>query len=63
MKTQALTLLSPIVYTVAMSEKDIRKLELANGTVPFDEWLSGLSDRRMEAAVDARLARVRAGNF
>jgi len=48
---------------VAMSEKDIRKLELANGTVPFDEWLSGLSDRRMEAAVDARLARVRAGNF
>src|SRR5687767_14660935 len=59
MKTQALTLLSPIVYTVAMSEKDIRKLELDNGTVPFDEWLSGLSDRRMEAAVDARLARVR----
>src|SRR5688572_23513912 len=46
-----------------MSEKDIRKLELDNGTVPFDEWLSGLSDRRMEAAVDARLARVRAGNF
>ena len=46
-----------------MSEKDIRKLELDNGTVPFDKWLLSLRNRRMEAAVEARLARVRAGNF
>jgi putative addiction module killer protein len=33
------------------------------GLVPFDEWFDSLRDRRMQAAVDARLTRVRAGNF
>jgi putative addiction module killer protein len=46
-----------------MSERDIRKLELDDGTIPFDEWVSTLRDKRMEAAVDTRLARVRGGNF
>lgn len=46
-----------------MSERDIRKLQLDDGTVPFDDWISSLHDKRMEAAVDARLARVRAGNL
>ncbi len=34
-----------------MIEREIKKLELQNGLVPFDEWF------------DARLTRVRAGNF
>ena len=46
-----------------MTEREIKKLELQNGLVPFDEWFDALRDMRMQAAVDARLARVRAGNF
>jgi putative addiction module killer protein len=46
-----------------MIEREIKKLELQNGFVPFDEWFDTLRDKRMQAAVDARLARVRAGNF
>jgi putative addiction module killer protein len=44
-------------------EKEIRKLVLSNGHVPFDEWFDSLRDRKTQAAVDARLARVRTGNF
>jgi len=46
-----------------MVEREIRKLELQNGIVPFDEWFDSLRDKKMQAAVDARLTRVRAGNF
>ena len=46
-----------------MIEREIKKLELENGLVPFDEWFGSLRDQKMQAAVDARLARVRAGNF
>jgi len=44
-------------------EREVRKLELENAEVPFDRWFESLSDRRLQAAVDARLARLRAGNF
>jgi len=44
-------------------EKEVKKLELRDGLVPFDEWFDSLRDRKMQIAVDARLARVRAGNF
>ena len=46
-----------------MIEREIRKLELENGAVPFDQWFESLADSRMQAAVDSRLARMRAGNF
>jgi putative addiction module killer protein len=46
-----------------MIERGIKKLELQNGLVPFDEWFDSLHDKRMQATVDARLTRVRAGNF
>jgi putative addiction module killer protein len=46
-----------------MVGREIKKLELQNGLVPFDEWFDSLRDWKMQAAVDARLARVRAGNF
>jgi putative addiction module killer protein len=44
-------------------EREIRKLALANGAVPFDEWFESLRDIKSQAAVDSRLARVRAGNL
>jgi putative addiction module killer protein len=46
-----------------VTEREIRKLELENGRVPFDDWFESLGDLRMQVAVDARLARVRAGNL
>ena len=55
--------MSPIDYTAPVIELDVKKLELQQGRVPFDEWFDSLRDKRMQAAVDARLARVRAGNF
>jgi putative addiction module killer protein len=44
-------------------EREIKSLELENGIAPFDEWFDSLRDPKMQVAVDARLARVRAGNF
>ena len=44
-------------------EREIRKLALANGAVPFDQWFDSLRDMKSQAAVDSRLARVRAGNL
>jgi putative addiction module killer protein len=45
------------------TEREIRKLELSNGEVPFDLWFESLRDQKFQVAVDARLARVRSGNF
>jgi putative addiction module killer protein len=58
-----LTSLSSIDYSPPVIEREIKKLELQNGLVPFDEWFDALHDRKMQAAVDARLTRVRAENF
>lgn len=44
-------------------EREIRKLALENGDVPFDIWFKSLRDFKLQAAVDARLARMRAGNL
>jgi putative addiction module killer protein len=44
-------------------EREIRKLQLENGRVPFDDWYRSLLDKKVRAAVDIRLARVRLGNF
>ena len=46
-----------------MIEREIKKLELQNGLVPYDDWFDSLHDKKLEAAVDVRLARVRTGNF
>jgi putative addiction module killer protein len=50
-------------YTGPNVEKQIRKLVLPNGLVPFDEWYESLDDKRTQWVVDARLARVRYGNL
>ena len=43
--------------------REIQKLELENGQVPFDDWYNSLLDRKMRASVNIRLARIRLGNF
>lgn len=63
MANQGLTPLSSIGYSSSVVEREIKKLELQGGLVPFDKWFDSLRDRRMQVAVDSRLARVRAGNF
>ena len=35
----------------------------ASGKCPFEEWLGKLRDSRAKATVDARLIRIRLGNF
>jgi probable addiction module antidote protein len=34
-----------------MAEREIKKLELQSGLVPFDEWFDSLRDLKMQAAV------------
>ena len=58
-----LTRVSSIGYSWQVIERAVKKLELQNKLVPFDEWFDSLGDGKMQAAVDARLTRVRAGNF
>lgn len=58
-----MTRLSPIGYNADVSARVIKRLELQSGRAPFDEWFNSLGDYKMQAAVDARLARIRTGNF
>jgi putative addiction module killer protein len=44
-------------------EREIEKIQLENGQVPFDDWYHSLLDKKMRAAVNVRLARIRLGNF
>ena len=38
-------------------------LQLEGGRSPYDEWFNGLKSVALQSAVDARLTRVRDGNF
>ncbi|HZM05914.1 MAG TPA: type II toxin-antitoxin system RelE/ParE family toxin [Candidatus Saccharimonadales bacterium] len=44
-------------------EREIKEIQLENARSPFNEWFESLRDKKMQAAVDSRMARVRAGNF
>lgn len=41
--------------------REVNVYVLPDGSVPFDEWLNGLRDRRAKAAIDQRITRVRLG--
>ena len=41
----------------------IEILVLDDGTCPYEEWIDGLRDVSFQRAIDARLTRVRNGNF
>lgn len=42
---------------------ELRYYQTAAGGQPFVEWLEHLNDRQARARIEARLARVAAGNF
>ena len=41
----------------------VRTLILPNGSSPFEDWFDSLRDVLLQRAVDARIARIRDGNF
>lgn len=43
--------------------RELVLLELASGRSPFEDWLMTIKDKKIRYAVDARLSRIRAGNF
>ena len=44
-------------------EREIRLYRTNAGTVPFSEWFDSLGDIKTQQRIDARLARMRLGNF
>lgn len=48
---------------MSAEEYSIRYYEAANGKRPFREWLCSLDDKNAIDRANARLARVRLGNF
>jgi putative addiction module killer protein len=46
-----------------LSEWFVEYYALPSGLSPFREWRVGITDVRTKAAVDARVARMRGGNF
>ena len=41
----------------------VRRLQLENGHVPFDDWFDSLADPRTQAVVTSRITRLRSGNL
>ena len=46
-----------------VTPKEVVAFRLADGVVPFDQWLDDLDDANAVARILARLARVRQGNL
>jgi putative addiction module killer protein len=46
-----------------MDQAEVRIFALESGKEPFTEWHKRLKDKRAQARVDVRIARVRTGNF
>jgi putative addiction module killer protein len=46
-----------------LTPKEVLVFRAPDGRVPFEEWLNNLRDKKAEARVLARLARVRQGNL
>ena len=46
-----------------MDQIEVRIFTLESGKEPFTEWHKKLRDKRAQARVDVRIARVRTGNF
>ena len=44
-------------------EKTILTYVRANGSIPFNEWLNSLKDRKTRAIIRARINRVRLGKL
>lgn len=46
-----------------VTPKNLQIYRSKNGSVPFNDWFSGLRDQRAKQKIIARLARVRSGNL
>lgn len=44
-------------------EREIKLLVLEDKSCPFSEWFDAIKDIKTSATIDARLARIAAGNF
>ena len=44
-------------------EREILYYRSASAEKPFQSWRTGFTDRKAKAAIDARVARMRSGNF
>ena len=45
------------------SEKSLRIYRLPGGRIPYLDWLRKLTDQRTRQKIQARIGRVRLGNF
>lgn len=43
--------------------REVRRYVTPNGKIPFDEWFDSLRDNKTKAKIEARLERVKFGNF
>jgi len=48
---------------VAASERSVQYYYSAPAVAPFRDWRNGIADPKTKAAIDARVARLRGGNF
>jgi len=46
-----------------MEQVEVRIFVLEGGREPFTDWFKKLKDKRAQARIDVRIARVRTGNF
>ena len=44
-------------------ERDLLEYQTEDGRSPYRDWFTGLSDKKTRARIDARLLRIRQGNF
>jgi len=44
-------------------EREIRLYQTSTGAVPFSQWFDKTNDVKTQQRIDARLARIRLGNF
>jgi len=48
---------------VEARERDVQYYESSSGACPFRTWRASIRDRKARGAIDARITRLRAGNF
>jgi len=44
-------------------EREVVYYQTGSGEKPYRSWRLGVNDRKVKAAIDARITRMRAGNF
>jgi|ERR1700687_138497 len=50
-------------FIVPAKERSVQYYYSSPGVAPFRNWRNGIGDQKTRAAIDARVARLRGGNF